>query len=94
LPLPLLGSRDGGWNHQHDLDNAGFIGCVGVHTVTTAEKETIVQGWPHPFPETLEVFRRTRDDMLNTPSRTEDEKREIRAEYEAKLNRMFEGTPI
>jgi hypothetical protein len=58
--------------------------------MTTADKEKIIQTWPHPFPQTMEVYRRTRDDMLNSPGRTEDEKRQIKTEYEEKLNKMFE----
>lgn len=57
--------------------------------MTTAEKEKIVEGWPHPFPQTLDVFKHTRDDMLKDPDRTEDEKRKIEADYEAKLDRML-----
>jgi hypothetical protein len=61
--------------------------------MTTAEKEKIVHSWPFPFPEYLELLGWSRDEKLKSPGRTEDEKRNIEAEYEEKLNRMLGETP-
>jgi hypothetical protein len=83
----------GRWNNEHHLDNAGFIGRVGVYEMTTAQKETIVQSWPYPFPEYLALLRWTRDEKLKSAGRDEDDKRKIETDYEEKLNRMFVRPP-
>jgi len=57
--------------------------------MTTAEKEKIVEGWPHPYPEYLALLGWSRDEQLKKPTNTEEDKRKIEAEYEQKLNRMM-----
>jgi hypothetical protein len=57
--------------------------------MTAAGKEKIVQTWPFPYPQYLELLIWSRDQRLNSPACTEEDKREIEAEYEQKLNRMF-----
>jgi len=72
-----------GWGHK------GYqSGADRIHA-TTADKEKIVETLPFPYPEYLEVLARSRDQRLNSPACTQEDKREIEAEYERKLDRIL-----
>ena len=57
--------------------------------MTTADKEQIVESWPFPYPEYLGMLAWSRDQRLNSPACTEEDKREIEADYERKLDRIL-----
>jgi hypothetical protein len=56
--------------------------------MTISEKEKLVKTWPFPYPEYQALLAWSRDQQLKRPGCTEENKREIEAEYEQKLNRM------
>jgi hypothetical protein len=66
----------------------GIIHAMNPRQLTLEEKEQIITSWPHPLPDALFVFQKTRDDLLKQ-AETEEERNAIISEYEGKVNRMF-----